>query len=106
MIIKHHMVFIHFENQDSTGLGAREGIVLGTCKMAGGGNQDYLALPHYHSCHWMLYQDYLALCCHTFGLVLPHYHSCQVSGSPSGLLTISTVAAHVALTFPFHPSRN
>lgn len=36
MIIKHHVIFIHFENQDRTGLGAREGIVLGTLKMAGG----------------------------------------------------------------------
>lgn len=57
MIIKHHMIFIHFENQERTGLGAREGIVLGTCKMAGGENQDYLALTQ---------------CCHTFGFVLPH----------------------------------
>ena len=34
MIIKHHMLFIHFENQDRTGLGAMEG----TSKMTGGGN--------------------------------------------------------------------
>ena len=63
--------------------------MLGTCKMAGGENQDYLAL-----------------CCHTFGLVLLHYHSCQMSDSLSGLLTVSRVAAHVVLTFPSHPSRN